>query len=239
MTSSYAKCASAATIAAGGSIDSFIDGQSLQNMCTKQGFLGTNSPQSIPFGTHGSGGGVRNCREYTYGLGTWPYATDGCIAYSNSGSATIPPSAVGPGQCPDYSTGMTITDTPLFAAPPVNAAGTFTSSPTCDSTTPLTGGIYHWSSVTLNDGCYIQPGTGRVVIYTDGACSGNPGPGGWGAILREGAHEKELFGGASATTNNRMELTAAAMALESLKVPSQVDLHTDSKYVLGGETGLI
>ncbi len=78
-----------------------------------------------------------------------------------------------------------------------------------------------------------------ITIWTDGACSGNPGPGGWGAILRAGAHEKELFGGAPATTNNRMELTAAIMALEALKGPSEVDLHTDSQYVRGGVTGWI
>jgi ribonuclease HI len=78
-----------------------------------------------------------------------------------------------------------------------------------------------------------------VTIWTDGACSGNPGPGGWGAILRAGAHEKELFGGAPETTNNRMELTAAIMALEALKRPSDVDLHTDSQYLRGGVTGWI
>ena len=78
-----------------------------------------------------------------------------------------------------------------------------------------------------------------ITIWTDGACSGNPGPGGWGAILRGGGHEKELSGGAPATTNNRMELTAAIAALESLKSPSEIDLHTDSQYVRGGVTGWI
>ena len=74
-----------------------------------------------------------------------------------------------------------------------------------------------------------------VVIYTDGACSGNPGPGGWGAILISGQHRKELSGGEAVTTNNRMELMAAISALESLKVaPSRVDLHTDSEYVQKG-----
>jgi ribonuclease HI len=76
--------------------------------------------------------------------------------------------------------------------------------------------------------------TPKVVIYTDGACSGNPGPGGWGAVLIAGAHEKELRGGELATTNNRMELMAAIQALESLKRPCQVELHTDSKYVQQG-----
>lgn len=74
-------------------------------------------------------------------------------------------------------------------------------------------------------------------IYTDGACSGNPGPGGWGALLRYGAHERELCGGeAAATTNNRMELMAPIQALESLTRPSVVRLHTDSTYVRNGIT---
>jgi len=73
-----------------------------------------------------------------------------------------------------------------------------------------------------------------IVIYTDGACKGNPGVGGWGAILRSGEHEKELFGGESHTTNNRMELTAVIRALESLKRPSVVDIFTDSQYVKNG-----
>lgn len=77
---------------------------------------------------------------------------------------------------------------------------------------------------------------GKVVdIYTDGACSGNPGPGGWGAVLSYGGHEKELFGGEPAeTTNNRMELMAAIQALESLTRPVAVRLHTDSVYVRSG-----
>jgi len=76
----------------------------------------------------------------------------------------------------------------------------------------------------------------RVEIFTDGACSGNPGPGGWGAVLRSGAHEKELCGGESDTTNNRMELTAAIEALEALTEPCQVTLTTDSTYVRDGIT---
>jgi ribonuclease HI len=78
--------------------------------------------------------------------------------------------------------------------------------------------------------------TERVTIYTDGACSGNPGPGGWGAILRFGDQEKELRGGEAHTTNNRMELTAAISALEALKRACSVDLHTDSEYVKNGIT---
>ncbi|HHJ80995.1 MAG TPA: ribonuclease HI [Candidatus Tenderia electrophaga] len=75
-----------------------------------------------------------------------------------------------------------------------------------------------------------------VEVFTDGACRGNPGPGGWGAILRCKGKEKELFGGEAETTNNRMELMAAIMALESLNRPCQVRLTTDSKYVLQGIT---
>ena len=75
-----------------------------------------------------------------------------------------------------------------------------------------------------------------IEIYTDGACSGNPGPGGWGALLRYGEHEKELSGGEASTTNNRMELMAAIVALESLKEPCAVDLYTDSQYVRKGIT---
>ena len=75
-----------------------------------------------------------------------------------------------------------------------------------------------------------------VEIFTDGACSGNPGPGGWGAILRYGEVEKELSGGEAMTTNNRMELMAAIRALEALTKPSLVKLHTDSQYVKDGIT---
>ena len=72
----------------------------------------------------------------------------------------------------------------------------------------------------------------KVLIYTDGACSGNPGPGGWGAILKYGEAEKEISGGEALTTNNRMELTAAIMALSALKEPCEVDLYSDSKYLI-------
>jgi ribonuclease HI len=75
-----------------------------------------------------------------------------------------------------------------------------------------------------------------VTIYTDGACSGNPGPGGWGVLLKFGRHEKELSGGAIETTNNRMELQAAVEALQALKQPCQVDFYTDSEYVRRGIT---
>jgi ribonuclease HI len=81
-----------------------------------------------------------------------------------------------------------------------------------------------------------KPATTRpaITIFTDGACAGNPGPGGWGVILVSGAHRKELSGGEPATTNNRMELTAAIIALDALKRPSRVDIHTDSEYVQKG-----
>jgi ribonuclease HI len=76
----------------------------------------------------------------------------------------------------------------------------------------------------------------KVEIHTDGACRGNPGPGGWGAILRNGQTEKELYGGERDTTNNRMELMAAIQALEALKRPCDVTLVTDSEYVMKGIT---
>jgi ribonuclease HI len=83
-----------------------------------------------------------------------------------------------------------------------------------------------------------EPTRAVVEIYTDGACSGNPGPGGWGAVLSYGGRSKELSGGEAApTTNNRMELMAAIQALESLKRPSKVRLHTDSSYLRNGITG--
>ncbi len=74
----------------------------------------------------------------------------------------------------------------------------------------------------------------NVTIYTDGACSGNPGPGGWGAVLLYGPHKKELSGGEAETTNNRMELTAVIRALSALKEPCRVELYSDSKYVIDG-----
>ena len=76
----------------------------------------------------------------------------------------------------------------------------------------------------------------EVMLYTDGACSGNPGAGGWGAILRYGKYEKEISGGEANTTNNRMELTAAIVALERLKEPCEVTLYSDSKYMIDSIT---
>ena len=76
----------------------------------------------------------------------------------------------------------------------------------------------------------------RVEIYTDGACSGNPGPGGWAAILKKGEAEKEISGGEPMTTNNRMELSAAIMALEALKMPCEFDLYSDSRYLVDSVT---
>ena len=79
----------------------------------------------------------------------------------------------------------------------------------------------------------------KIIAYTDGACSGNPGPGGWGVWLRAGNHEKELCGGEKHTTNQRMELQAAIEALKALKQPSSITIVTDSKYVLNGITDWI
>ncbi len=78
--------------------------------------------------------------------------------------------------------------------------------------------------------------TKEIIIYTDGACSGNPGPGGWGAILRYNGHKKEIYGSQKDTTNNRMELTAVIEALSTLKEPCKVVLYTDSKYIIDGIT---
>jgi len=75
-----------------------------------------------------------------------------------------------------------------------------------------------------------------IQVWTDGACKGNPGPGGWGALLRQGVHERELFGGESPTTNNRMELLAVIEALAAIRNPSRVVVHTDSQYVKLGIT---
>ena len=82
----------------------------------------------------------------------------------------------------------------------------------------------------------LENKNGVVEIFTDGACSGNPGPGGWAAILRSGAHEREISGGERQTTNNRMELTAAIRGLEALKKPSLAIIYTDSRYVMDGLT---
>jgi ribonuclease HI len=82
----------------------------------------------------------------------------------------------------------------------------------------------------------IEHADSPITIYTDGACKGNPGPGGWGAWLRAGAHEKELWGGERLTTNNRMELTAVIEALGALRKPSRVAVYTDSAYVKNGIT---
>ena len=82
-------------------------------------------------------------------------------------------------------------------------------------------------------------GMKRVEVFTDGACKGNPGPGGWGVVLRMGPHEKELSGAEPGTTNNRMELTAVIAALGALKQPCEVHLHTDSRYVIDSITSWI
>jgi ribonuclease HI len=86
----------------------------------------------------------------------------------------------------------------------------------------------------VSNGNTSKTGRTLVTIFTDGACSGNPGPGGWGAILRWAGHERELHGGEAHTTNNRMELMAAIASLEALKRPCSIDLHTDSQYLRNG-----
>ncbi|MCE2979947.1 MAG: ribonuclease HI [Betaproteobacteria bacterium] len=85
-----------------------------------------------------------------------------------------------------------------------------------------------------DDKAGMADGEPPVDVYTDGACKGNPGAGGWGALLRRGSHEKELFGGEAHTTNNRMELLAVIRALDALTRPSVVRVHTDSQYVQQG-----
>lgn len=81
-----------------------------------------------------------------------------------------------------------------------------------------------------------EPASSTVEMWTDGACKGNPGPGGWGAFLRSGSHERELFGGESLTTNNRMELMAVIQGLRALTRPCAVTVHVDSSYVMNGMT---
>lgn len=90
------------------------------------------------------------------------------------------------------------------------------------------------STVQTSTGDMPEPLKGTVEMWTDGACKGNPGLGGWGALLRFGEHEKELFGGEKVTTNNRMELTAVVEALRALTRPSTVIIHVDSSYVMNG-----
>ncbi|ACZ49609.1 ribonuclease H [Anaplasma centrale str. Israel] len=96
--------------------------------------------------------------------------------------------------------------------------------------------VRYWNTI-KNDGRMVLMGKSRVAIYTDGACSGNPGPGGWGAVLRFGdGEERRISGGSDDTTNNRMELTAVIMALAALSGPCSVCVNTDSTYVKNGIT---
>src|SRR5207302_7185150 len=96
------------------------------------------------------------------------------------------------------------------------------------------GRLRRWSLMADEPEIVPAPALPHVVIYPDGGCSGNPGPGGWGAILTFGKHRKELKGGETNTTNNRMELMAAISAIEALKRPASVDIHTDSQYLRNG-----
>jgi ribonuclease HI len=89
-------------------------------------------------------------------------------------------------------------------------------------------------TVSTASGFSSGPATKIIELFTDGACSGNPGPGGWAAILRSDAHERELSGGETHTTNNRMEMTAVIEGLRAIKTPADVSIHTDSKYVMDG-----
>ncbi len=95
---------------------------------------------------------------------------------------------------------------------------------------PRSGSIAAMNDATSSDPAAAEP----IHIYTDGACKGNPGPGGWGALLQSGTHERELFGGEAQTTNNRMELLAVIRAVQALRRPSRLVIHTDSQYVQKG-----
>jgi ribonuclease HI len=92
----------------------------------------------------------------------------------------------------------------------------------------------HLQDSSAADSLSLEAGPGAVILYADGACKGNPGPGGWGALLQHGANERELFGGEALTTNNRMELRAVIEGLQALKRPCQVHVFTDSQYVQKG-----
>jgi ribonuclease HI len=105
-----------------------------------------------------------------------------------------------------------------------------------DATKAVSGKPCAASSAQGDNAARVAPNLDRVTVYTDGACSGNPGPGGWGALLVYGDKKKQISGGEPLTTNNRMELMAAIMALEALKRPCVVDLWTDSQYVRQGVT---
>ena len=151
------------SVPSGGTLDSFADGTSKANMCTKHGTVGTDSGANLTFGTNGS----VNCEDWAYGNG-FNSPVDGCISYADSNPA-MPPT--GSGQCPPNNTR---TVTPAFTPPQVvGPGGTATAPIACDGTTPalraLGGGQpYFWTSVALRPGCRIDPSNGPVIIYTSG-----------------------------------------------------------------------
>jgi hypothetical protein len=155
-----------ANMQSGVSIDSFVNGSSLQNMCTRKGTIGTNDPANLVFGNNGGGSGVSNCTEFTYGT-TWNHPVDGCIAYGEEGT-TPPLPEMGQGKCP--SEPNTQRQNPLFNPPAVqDPGGTPTAQPTCNSSTPIVGGQrYYWTSVVLGDGCFVDARNGPAVIFTTG-----------------------------------------------------------------------
>jgi hypothetical protein len=166
------------TVPAGASLDSFRSGANLQEMCTRRGVIGTNTAATMTFGNTGSGIGVRNCVETTYGT-PWPHPVDGCISYADE-NPPLPP--IGTGKCPPAPD--TKLQTPKFAmpkiAPPKNPNGTDMpvdmDPPACDGSNPLRGGTrYHWNKVKLRPGCYVKVKDdltgeflGPAIVYTPG-----------------------------------------------------------------------
>lgn len=150
------------SIPAGGTLDSFKDGTTAANMCTKHGIVGTNSGDTLSFNTHGT----KNCQNSVYG--NWDSPVDGCISYADNDPATP---STGAGQCPSANTQLR---SPAFTPPQVVGPGGTATAPTaCDGTTPALkarsdGQPYFWTSVVLRPGCTIDPTNGPVVIYTPG-----------------------------------------------------------------------
>lgn len=155
-----------ANLQAGASIDSFKNGSTAQNMCTRKGSIGSNSPGTMTFGSNGVGSGVRNCTQTVHG-GTWPHPVDGCVAFGDDGSQPLPP--MGSGKCP--SEPATRKESPKFGVPEVNApGGAATAQPVCNASNPIVGGQrYYWTSVRLGDGCFVDARNGPAVIFTNGS----------------------------------------------------------------------
>ena len=150
------------SVPAGGTLDSFKDGTTAANMCTKHGIVGTNSGDTLDFNTNGT----KNCQNSVYG--NWDSPVDGCISYADNNPATP---TTGAGQCPSVNTQLR---TPAFTPPQVVGPGGTATAPTaCDGSTPALkarsdGQPYFWTSVALRSGCKIDPTNGPVVIYTPG-----------------------------------------------------------------------